>query len=207
MTEIYHITHIGNLQSICSTGGIFNDLRIKTHGVNLNSIAHEHIRQSRAIRPVPIAPYGTLGDYVPFYFAPRSPMLYAVYCGKVKGFCGTQKDILYLVSSVEQVITHNLPFLFTDGHAAMDITQFFNSPGDFSRIDWNMMKERYWHDTDQDPDRTRRRQAEFLVRDFMPWDLFGIIGVFDDTIGKQVFEITRSAEHQPEIAVHRDWYY
>jgi len=89
----------------------------------------------------------------------------------------------------------------------MDITQFFNSPGDFSRIDWNMMKERYWHDTDQDPDRTRRRQAEFLVRDFMPWDLFGIIGVFDDTIGKQVFEITRSAEHQPEIAVHRDWYY
>ncbi|HPA47534.1 MAG TPA: DUF4433 domain-containing protein [bacterium] len=207
MTEIYHITHIRNLQSICSAGGIFSDLQMKVREVNLNSIAHEHIRQRRASRSVPIAPYGTLGDYVPFYFAPRSPMLYAVRGRQVEGFSGTQNDILYFVSSVEQVIAHKLPFVFADGHAAMGISRFFNDPNDLNQIDWDIMEVQYWRDTDQDPDRKRRRQAEFLVKDFIPWDLFDMIGVFDESIGNQVLEFIHSARHQPEVSVHRDWYY
>ena len=184
MTQIYHITLAENLQNICSAGGVFSHVQMKKQGLNPDSIAHEHIRQRRANRPVPIAPYGTLGDYIPFYFAPRSPMLYAIRGGRVEGFHGTQKDILYLVSSVDRITAHELPFVFTDGHAAMGISRFFTNPNDLSQIDWNIMKERYWHDTDQDFDRKRRRQAEFLVRDFMPWNLFDMIGVFDDTIGK-----------------------
>ena len=89
----------------------------------------------------------------------------------------------------------------------MGISRFFNSPSDLNQVDWDIMKDQYWRDTDQDLDRKRRRQAEFLVKDFIPWNLFDMIGVFDESIGNQVLEVIHSARHQPEVSVRRNWYY
>jgi hypothetical protein len=57
---------------------------------------HRRTFQSRA--------YGCLHDYVPFYFAPRSPMLYALLQGRVGGFNGSQEDIVYLVTRTDKII-------------------------------------------------------------------------------------------------------
>jgi len=48
---------------------------------------------------VPLAPYGCVADYVPFYFAPRSPMLYKLHKGGVPNYTGGQDPLVYLVSS------------------------------------------------------------------------------------------------------------
>jgi ssDNA thymidine ADP-ribosyltransferase, DarT len=37
---------------------------------------------------VPLAPYGCVADYVPCYFAPRSPMLYKLHKGGVPNYSG-----------------------------------------------------------------------------------------------------------------------
>lgn len=96
-------------------------------------------------------------------------MLYAIHKGSVSRYQSSQEQVIYLVSSVETIVQGNANFVFIDGHAEMQISQFYNLPSDLDKVDWQLMKGRYWHDTTADTDRKRRRQAEFLVHDFMPW--------------------------------------
>ena len=104
---LYHITHIDNLPRIIAEGGLLCDrLRVQTD-VTIKGIAYQHIKDRRAKRIVPIAAQGTLADYVPFYFAPRSPMLFTIHKGKVIGYTEGQKPVIYLVSSVDKVLELN----------------------------------------------------------------------------------------------------
>lgn len=73
---IYHITHIDNLTSILNLGGLMANSRLRRQRINYLDIAHERIQDRRARTSVPCGAGGVLHDYVPFYFAPRSPMLF-----------------------------------------------------------------------------------------------------------------------------------
>ncbi|MDP9313724.1 MAG: DUF4433 domain-containing protein [Chloroflexota bacterium] len=89
----------------------------------------------------------------------------------------------------------------------MGLTEFFDDPAHLSRIDWEVMQSQYWHDTDHDPDRKRRRQAEFLVHAFVPWQLIIGIGVSDDVMKVRAEQMMQAAEHQPPVKVLPKWYY
>jgi ssDNA thymidine ADP-ribosyltransferase, DarT len=54
------------------------------------NIGYKNLIDKRGSRIVPVEPGGVLNDYVPFYFAPRSPMLYSIHTGFVQGFTGSQ---------------------------------------------------------------------------------------------------------------------
>jgi hypothetical protein len=208
LTRLYHITHIRNLESIIEKGGIVCDSSMNDNHIEHIGIAHKHIKERRARKRVPIDPSGTLADYVPFYFAPRSPMLYAIHTGYVEGYEGGQGAILHLVTSVETVLAKRLPFVFTDGHAEMAISRFFHDVSNLNQVDWEIMKATYWNDTEQDNDRSRRRQAEFLVHDFFPWKLFKEIGVINDTVAEKIEDMLSSLiRKSPAVTVQRKWYY
>lgn len=155
---------------------------------------------------VPCAPYGVLADYVPFYFAPRSPMLYAIHKGYVTHYTGSQDEIVYLVSSVQAVLQRGLNFVFTDGHPVIRMTRFFNNTTDLNQVDWQVMRSRAWHDTDADPDRKRRRQAEFLVHRFFPWDLVEMIVVRGIDVRERVLGYLAGASYPP-VYLRSSWYY
>ena len=89
----------------------------------------------------------------------------------------------------------------------MAITDFFENLVDLKKVDWEIMKERYWANTPEDGDRKRRRQAEFLIHQCCPWTLITTIGVKDSTTGKQVLELISGTKHRPEVSVMEDWYY
>ncbi len=72
---IYHITPIDNLESIISEGGLLAYNVMLDTGINYTNIAYENIQYRRARIRVPCGAGGVMHDYVPFYFAPRSPML------------------------------------------------------------------------------------------------------------------------------------
>lgn len=165
-TRIFHITHVDNLAAILAEGGLWCDREAAERGVAEVGIAHQHIKERRARRHVPISPGGTLDDYVPFYFAPRSPMLYSIHGGYVEGYSNGQRSVVHLVSSAEAVSASGAPFVFADGHAELDLSDFFDDLDDLNKIDWKIMKAAYWADTNEDGDRKRRRQAEFLVHRF-----------------------------------------
>ncbi len=69
--------------------------------------------------------------------------------------------MVYLQSTIEAVRNAGLGWVFTEGHADMQFTDFFDDLEELSKIDWNLMKAKYWNDTNDDPDRKRRRQADF----------------------------------------------
>ncbi|GIK09061.1 MAG TPA: DUF4433 domain-containing protein [Anaerolineales bacterium] len=207
MTDIFHITHIRNLQNIINDGGLWCDRVVSQRNLAHVSIAHQHIKDRRAQKNVPIPPHGVVADYVPFYFAPRSPMLYSISRGNVEGYQGGQSEVLHLVSSAEAVLQSGLPFVFTDGHAEMSISHFYQDLQDLDKVDWNIMRATIWRDTNEDGDRKRRRQAEFLVHEFFPFSLFERIGVATQTMAKKTAVLLAELEEKPLIEVQPTWYY
>ena len=142
--QIYHITHVDNLPSLANNGGIICDSVSAARGlVSVNAVG----------------PLGTLADYAPFYFAPRSPMLAAISVGNVTGYTGRQSDMIHLVVNIDDVVAQELPFVFTDGHAEMAVSGQYTDLTDLTNIDWELMKSVWWNDTIQYPNRKPRRQA------------------------------------------------
>ena len=205
---IYHITPIDNLESILSAGGLLAYNVMLETGTNYTNIAYENIQYRRARIRVPCGAGGVLHDYVPFYFAPRSPMLYTINRGNVPNYTQGQEAVIHLVSHVEDIDARgDLDFVFTDGHAVMEFTTFFDDLNYLDNIDWDVMEARYWRDTNEDNDRKRRRQAEFLVRNFLPWELITEIGVMNSTIKANTENILQNFTHKPSVIVQKSWYY
>lgn len=207
MTDIYHITHIRNITPILEQSGLHCDTSISERRFDSTRIGDLGLKGRRSRTSVPIEPRGTLSDYVPFYFAPRSPMLYVISNGGVPGYTQGQAPVVHLVASAEEVQQNNLDFVFTDGHAYMAFSQYFNDLTKLDQIDWDIMQAKYWSDTHEDGDRSRRRQAEFLVHHFFPWHLIKEIGVINTRMATEVKTILASAKHQPTVTVNRHWYY
>lgn len=206
VTQIYHITHFSNLVGITAAGRIVCDRAAQR--MDCVRIGYPHIKARRLSRPVPLPPGGFVGDYVPFYFAPRSPMLFVITKGSVPGYLGGQSQVVHLVSNAEEVDAAGCDWVFTDGHAAMSpLTSFYNDFADLIKIDWAVMSSKYWHDTDTHPDRERRRQAEFLIHDSFPWGLVSKIAVRNQETAENVHKIIENVIHRPTIAIETGWYY
>jgi hypothetical protein len=109
---------------------------------------------------------------------------------------------------IEAIANLNLAFAYTDGHAVMDYSDFYD---DFyqlnSVIDWKLMQSNYWFDTPDAPNRKYRRQAEFLVHRFCSWMLIKEIGVKNDDIKIKVEKILQRQKHQPSVKIYSQWYY
>jgi len=214
-TPIYHITHIDNLSSIVEANGLSSDAELaRWEGFKCVSISYSHIKKRRMNTAVrdradrPIAAGGVLGDYVPFYFTNRSPMLHAIKQGGVAGYTGGQAEIIDLVTSVERAVaSRERRWFFTDGHAVERITEFLTDTEHLTKIDWVVINSSSWGNSDDDPDRKRRKQAEFLVNPSVPWNWFDRIGVIDSPMKRRVEGVIARFEHQPRVVVKPSWYY
>lgn len=205
-TAVYHITHIGNLASMAADGVLRCDSECAVNGIHPVSIAYEDLKLKRSSWPVTVAQGGTLADYVPFYYAPRSPMLYVISKGYVAGYSGGQVEVAHLVFSAQELARPN-EFVVTNGHAATTLTTQFDDLARLDQVDWSVMPGPYWFDTDQDGDRKRRRQAEFLVGSAVPFGAVRQIGVMTETVAEQVRNELADTAHQPAVVVRPDWYY
>jgi hypothetical protein len=200
-----HITCVDNLAPILAADGVLAYNRL--HGRRWVSIADLGIQDRRGRKVVPCGPGGTLHDYVPLYFAARSPMLYRISRGGVEGYTGGQEAVIYLVTTAQAVAEAGCGFVFTDGHGIMELSQFFDDLAHLDRIDWQVMRAQYWRDTDEDPDRSRRRQAEFLVYERLPWRLVHEVGVKTERMRRRVEKELTGASPKPPVLVRRGWYY
>jgi len=106
-----------------------------------------------------------LGDYIPFYFGERTPMLYVMQFGFNMVAPTPAENIVYIVSSVQKIIDCQLDFVFTDGHAVDGFSAQYTA-SDILKVDdildWEAIKAKYWK-AENDLDRKRRKEAEFLV--------------------------------------------
>ncbi len=204
MTYLYHITHINNLDSILKSGFIYSKNNNPRPIVN---IAYEGIQDRRARKQIAIKPFGCLHDYVPFYLCPRCPMLLAIHNNAVENYKDGQDKIIHLVTTTDLIINDKIQFVFSDGHAAMDISEFFNSITDIDKLDWETIKAEYWANTDDDPDKKRRKQAEFLVYEKFPVTGIIGIGVMNENIKQASEKILLQNNIKNDVKIIKKWYY
>jgi hypothetical protein len=201
---LYHITDWRNLPSIIQGGGLWCKRELDARKLSFRSAAHEHINERRKQTSVTAGAGGVLSDYVAWSFGRRSPMLCAIANGRVHD--SQQKDIVHLVSYLHEFIERDCQWAFCDGHPVVSLSKYYDHISQLSVIDWPLMQKKWWHNTEDDPDRARRRQAEFLVSDFVPWPVVRGIGVVDEEIAAQVAAILAPSQ-TPPIKVVADWYY
>ncbi|MEZ4370628.1 MAG: DUF4433 domain-containing protein [Polyangiaceae bacterium] len=194
---IFHITHVDNLAGILASGLCADSVRIQNHLVSTN-IGYSHIKQRRLNRKVPVADGGCLGDYVPFYFCPRSVMLYVISRGH-QDYAGGQDSIIHLVSDMSTA-GFGRRWAFTDRHAELAHAVYYEDAPSLGQVDWAVMNRRHWAESDV----KERRQAEFLVSRHVPWSAFSLIGVRSTEVAEKVALIVGGA---PRVEVRPDWYY
>jgi len=198
---IFRITHFQNLSFILSNGiACRNGL---PQDANFVSIGSYDIIEKRDKVNIGVNPKGTLSDYIPFYFAPRSPMLYSIR----KGTICSQEDIVYIVSKAEKIIALKVPFVFTDGHALIKLSNFYNQEKDLIHVDWKVMNRRYWNIEAADNDIKRRRMAEFLVYKHFPVEAIGLIVTKSPDKMKQIMQILTNFGLTIPVEVRQNWFF
>ena len=206
--KIYHIVHIDKLQSIINSGGLLSDSEVIRQGLNGTNIGMNSIKQRR-LKELTLSTYPDLfvGQCVPFYFCPRSVMLYMMHMGNSPDitYQGGQDSIIHLeadlMSSIAWANSNGRRWVFTSSNAGSRYFEDFNDLTYLNQIDWSVINSSKWsHARD-------KKQAEFLCEHSFEWSLIHRIGVSNQTVYQQVLNIINSSYHKPYVEVKNDWYY
>lgn len=203
---LYRIIHIDNLAYIVENKEITCPSHEKANPDYIG-IGDDTLIAHRKERPISLHPFGTFNDYVAFYFGRRSPMLYNIKNGYQGVTRRSQNDIIYLITSLEKVKEIRIHYVYFDGHGYHHLSQIFNTEEGLQNIDWDVVNAGKWSDSEDDPDRKRRKQAEFLLFESLPFDAVIGIATFSAISKAKVDEIV-GAEHTELISVVRtEWFY
>jgi hypothetical protein len=207
--RIYHITHVENLPSILESGGLRSDAAMVTRGGPTASIGMGEIKQRRLRLPVRCHPGDFVGDYVPFYFCPRSVMLYVIHCRNHPelSYQGGQDPIVHLEGDLRETVAwaerESRRWAFSLSNAGTFYAEFRNRLGQLSEVDWEAVTARDFRERQI----KEGKQAEFLVRDLFPWHLVQRIGAKSASIQLRAARAISGAVHRPVVEVRPDWYY
>jgi hypothetical protein len=199
--SVSHITHIDNLASILQHECLWSDAKRIELGLVNQNIGYSHIKDRRLVRPVNVAAKGTIGQYVPFNFCPRSVMLFVIHKGH-QDFKGGQDRVLHLVSDTDTIRLTNEHCFFTDIHADLDYAEQIDDFDRLSELDVNrIINDKYWTDFKEE------KQAEFLAFESVQWESIHQIGVKSQDIADEVNVLLQDVQHKPEVVVRSNWYY
>ena len=198
---IFRMIHYSNLEFILQNGICSHNHHIvDSNYINIGDVNLIGQRNDYAVGINP--PGGVLGDYIPFYFGGHSPMLLNIKTGYRGIAKRPQNDIIFIVCQIKDIIRHCPDWCFTDGHSKNNLTEFFNRIEDWDKVDWNTVRAQYWTNTEDDIDRMRRKQAEFLVKDHIPASCIKSIIVYSQSRFEEISQIIQN--NGLNIAVHID---
>ena len=206
--KIYHIIHIDKLQSIIDDAHLWCDEEVIRKGSSGTTIGMSSIKERRLTElTLESHPGLYVGQCVPFYFCPRSVMLYMMHMGNSPDitYSGGQDNIIHLeadlMKSIQWAEENNKKWAYTFSNAG---SRYFEDSNDLSKLgelDWHVINSRQWSGS-QDT-----KQSEFLCEHSFPWELFERVGVHSQSIFQKVTDIIESSSHKPSIEIKSDWYY
>lgn len=198
---IYRFILIDNLED-----DLVNGLKSKNSAKanpNRAFITNNEIIDRRSSIEVPCYPGTYVNDYVPFYFSLKTPTLYNIYTGK--GVAKRkQADIIYLCYKLSGLTTDEFQWCFTDGNAAVIITNFYNDLESLQLIDWKSIETDDFrnHNADGDTDRIRKKNAEFLVKDTVPSSKLSAIVVYNERAKIKVDNILQKINFVTKVLIN-----
>ncbi len=203
-TRIYRITHVNNVPWLLANG--LHCANSATKDPGFVQIGLADLIEKRSSRPVPIPPAGTLDDYIPFYFGTHSAMLYNIHTGyRVQQV--HQRDMVYLVSSVQHLAANNIAFVFTNRHAYVANAHYSSNVADLDGLDWDLINGRDFKRDPNRPDKLDRRAAELLVHRHLPVAALGGIACYSSAVEQTIRSAVTAIGVNMAVKVRQDWYF
>lgn len=206
--KIYHIVHMDRLPSILKDEGLVCDAEVVRHGRPGTEIGMSKIKERR-LHELTLQSHPGLyvGECVPFYFCPRSVMLYLLHQGNHPDimYQGGQDPIVHLEADLHEVVAwanqNQRRWAFTLSNAG---SRFFEDRTDLARLvdlDWEAIQSKDWRHCKDG------KQAEFLLETHFPWWLVERVGVRSRAAYREVTAALPAHGHRPAVEVRPAWYY
>lgn len=210
---IYHIVHKDRLESIMDDGFLWSDAEVRGRASEGTTVGMMSIKDRRLGTSLSSHPGLAVGSCVPFYFCPRSIMLFLLHRGNHPEvtYRGGQEPIIHLVAEVPAAVTwadtNNLRWAFTLSNAGSGYFEDRANLDQLSEIDWNAVRATQWSGNGISRQIKEGKQAEFLVERCFPWELVQGIGVRSEAVGREITRMMAGREHRPTVKALPNWYY
>lgn len=164
--KLYHITLADNLPKVISAGGLWSDAERVRQELDTNLIGMGKIKQRRLSLPVDCHLGTTVGEYVPFYWCPRSVMLFILHRSNHHevDYHGGQDPIIHLQVDLHAAVSwaqaQGTRWACSVRNAGVEYgAGFFDQLAQLDRIDWAAVQA-----TDfRSPAIREGKQAEFFA--------------------------------------------
>ncbi len=212
--KIYHIVHADRLASILTDGCLWSDAEALRRASPGTTIGMSSIKLRRLNENMLYSHFGLMvGDCVPFYFCPRSIMLFLINQANHPDldYRGGQGPIIHLQADLHATVAwaqaQAKRWAFTLSNAG---SRYFEDRADISQlgdINWSAVNARKWSGAGIDGALKEGKQAEFLIEEHFPWSLVERIGVRSQAIYQQVTGLLTGKQYRPSVAILPEWYY
>lgn len=212
--KIYHIVHVDRLPSIIASNGLFCDAEMVRHAGLGTTIGMNTIK-ARRLNELTLNSHTGLhvGQCVPFYFCPRSVMLYLISRANDPEltYRGGQGPIVHLECDLNRAVdwaqASNRRWAFTLSNAGSYYFEDRADLGDLDEIDWNAVQNNGWGYRGVPRTVRESKQAEFLVETSFPWGLVERICVQNRATYNQAAHALTASAHKPQLEINTSWYY
>ena len=208
--KVYHITHVDNLPAIVNEGRLVCDREMIHRGGPARTIGMSDIKRRRVEQlAVDCYPGTMVGDYVPFYFCPRSVMLYVIHMANHRelAYRGGQGPIVHLEADLHRVIDwadgDGRQWAFSLSNAGARYTEFRNQTSELDELDWTAIAAGDFRNQEV----TEAKQAEFLVHEDFSFELVDCIGVRSRDLAERVTSAVAGLVRHPAVEIRAHWYY
>jgi hypothetical protein len=212
--KIYHIVHVDRLPSIIADGALWCDAEIARRAPKGTTIGMNSIKRRRLTElHLSSRPGLLVGDCTPFYFCPRSIMLYVIYRANHPelSYRGGQNPIVHLEADLNSAVAwadrNERRWAFTLSNAG---SYYFEDRCDLAQLDeinWSAVQTNRWAGNSGSESVKEGKQAEFLVEQSFPWDLVTRVGVCSQQLHGQVTVAFQAAAYRPPVQILPSRYY
>lgn len=212
--KLYHICHVDRLPSIVADGNLWCDAEIARRSLAGPTIGMSEIKQRR-LHELTLTSHPGLhvGDCVPFYFCPRSVMLYLIWQANHPQltYRGGQGPIVHLEADLHATVAwaeaQPRRWAFTLSNAGAYYFEDLADLTQLNKINWEAVAAKRWSGVGVSGSLKEGKQAEFLLEHCFPWHLVERIGVTSQCAHQDVVNALPAMGHHPRVEVKTDWYY
>ena len=207
--KIYHIIHLDRLDSIIKEKFLYSDSIVSKKDLSGTMIGIDKIKKRR-LNELRLNSNSQIfvGDCVPFYFCPRSIMLYLIHkhnLDETKHLSNGQYEIIHLQADLYKTIEwadkNNIHWYFTTSNAGSYYFKDYGSLSYLNKLNWKAINSNDWVDNKEE------KQAEFLIETKIPFELIEKIGVIDKMMYERTKKVLDNNNYNQIITIKRDWYY
>lgn len=200
--RIYRMTHIDNIPHILTNGITHKTSPNRNPNyVGIGSVSIINTRDSTTC-----SKGRNLGDYIPFYFWYKSPMLLWIQTGYGDATACPPEEIVYMVLWTQSIINVNLDYIFTDAHAVSGLTRFYDSSNiqNIQNIlDWEAVRSTYWGG-EENRELKLKKEAEFLVYGDIPYNAIAGFVVYNEAAKQRLVGF---GIQDDRIAIRTNYYF